>query len=337
MFLNYIHNFRGLTIVFIVAAHCVYLSFLTWQDNDMMGKFLYTSFHLSSTLFIFIAGFLFQHLAYKYTFKRYIRSKLQFIILPYIIISIPAIVKIIYFPFPDDPQLFQEYPAYMQALLYYVTGRHMSALWFMPTIIIFYFFAPLLFILDKKPWFYWLLPLFIIVSIFVPREIFPIHNPIQSFVHFFSVYVFGMFVSHYRETIFQYVKQYLGILIGLIILLFILEFYYEYGYPHKFSNELFNLFRWLVFAVVSIYLLYYYEKQIGQKTAWLAEMSFGIYFIHSYVLTLFAKTFSYFEFKLPGNILTFLLVLTMVILMSSVILWIIKKIFGRYSRMLVGY
>jgi len=337
MFLNYIHSFRGLTIILIVAIHCVYLDFIAWPPDSYSVRIIHSFLHLGSTLFVFIAGFLFQYLSHKYSFKRYITSKLKYVILPYIIVSFPAIIKIIYFPFADDVLLFADYPPIMQVFLYYATGRHMNALWFMPTIIIFYFFAPLLFSLDKKAAFYWFLPLFMLISLVVQREIFPVHNPLQSFVHFFSVYVFGMFVSHYREQVFDYVKRYWWLLVSLVIVLFLAELYYKYGVRLLLIRDGFSHFRWLGFALIAMYFFYRYEKTFGNRMFLLAEMSFGIYFVHSYALTALGKSFSYLQLSLPGNAFTYLFVVALVIVSCMIGLWVTKKIFGGYSRMLVGY
>ncbi len=337
MYLNYINNLRGLAIIFIVAAHCIYLNFMQWDAVSLTPRIINTFFELSSTLFIFISGFLFQYLSHKYTFKRYITSKLKFVILPYILVSIPAIVKILYFPFADDVQLFQEYSKPIQVLAYYATGNHMGALWFIPALTFFYLLAPLLFILDKKRFFYWLLPLFFIVSVLVPREITPIHNPLQSMVHFFSIYVLGMFVSHHREKIFPYISKFSWLLVSFIIIFFAIELYYSLVLYNNFVSATANLFRWAISALLFSYLFKIYDQKMRNILSVPAEMSFGIYFVHGYTLTFIQKMFSYFNLSLDGSIITFLAVLILTLFLSMLGLWVVKKIVGKRSRMLVGY
>jgi len=88
-FLRYVHNFRGLAILFIVVAHTMQV--LTWQDNPELQVFLNVVLQNGSVYFVFIAGFLFQYLSRKYAYKTYLINKLQNVLLPYFLISIPAI------------------------------------------------------------------------------------------------------------------------------------------------------------------------------------------------------------------------------------------------------
>lgn len=330
-----------MAIVLIVSVHCIFLDFINWEIPDsFIATLLYYFLLLSSTLFVFIAGFLFQHLSNKYSFKHYIFSKLKFIILPYIIVSIPAIVKVIYLPFSDDIQLIPDYPVFAQVLAYYVTGNHIGSFWFIPAITIFYILSPIFFALDKNRTIYWFLPLLFMVSVLIPREVSPyhtIHNPLQSFAHFFSVYIFGMFVSRYKEQVLQYSQRYLWVLVIIFTVFFSMELYYKLIFYNELVNYGFNFFRWIALCLIITYLFFKYDHKIGKKLNPLAEMSFGIFFVHSYFLSFLQKTFSYLQISLSGNILIILCVSAFIISASMTFLWVMKKTFGNHSRLLVGY
>jgi peptidoglycan/LPS O-acetylase OafA/YrhL len=76
-FLPYIHNFRGIAILYIVAFHC--WSSLGW-GNHTLEKAVWNSLVVYGTvLFVFIAGFLFQHLNGRanrsFSYKTYLKKK----------------------------------------------------------------------------------------------------------------------------------------------------------------------------------------------------------------------------------------------------------------------
>src|SRR5690606_22534998 len=94
-FLPYIHSLRGLAILYVIAVHARGFESY-WQSSPDIYKFL-DSFSDPSegngtTLFLFIGGFLFQHLTHRnFVFGKYLTQKFKNLILPYLIISLPLI------------------------------------------------------------------------------------------------------------------------------------------------------------------------------------------------------------------------------------------------------
>ena len=66
--LNYINVFRGLAILLIVAGHTMQFG----EIGSLTQKLSVEIFAGGTALFIFISGFLFQHLSGKYEFKNYL-------------------------------------------------------------------------------------------------------------------------------------------------------------------------------------------------------------------------------------------------------------------------
>jgi peptidoglycan/LPS O-acetylase OafA/YrhL len=77
-FLPYIHNFRGIAILYIVAFHCH--SSFGWGYHDLEKRIWNSLVVYGTVLFVFIAGFLFQHLNgqdrnYDFSFVTYLKKK----------------------------------------------------------------------------------------------------------------------------------------------------------------------------------------------------------------------------------------------------------------------
>jgi peptidoglycan/LPS O-acetylase OafA/YrhL len=323
VFLNYIHSFRGLAIIFIVAGHCIYA--FNWDNNLLLRAILGRFINNGTVLFVFIAGYLFQHLSYKYDFKTYMKSKLNNVLLPYIIISVPAIVKAVFIAHDKG---FDEYPKMLKIILLYVTGRHLEPLWFIPMIALFYVVSPLLIKLDKKNILYYSLPFFVIVSSIVPRNNL---NIFQAFVHFISVYVGGMFCSRYREQTIKFTKKYFYPLVILFFLIFIADVYTTYtGSVLGFLN----LWGKLLLCLLLINILQRFDAIVKDKFNYLAEISFGLYFLHAYVVSVFSKIIP--DGSINGNIIFYSLYAFSAIAMTTLILFIAKKILGSRSRSIVG-
>ena len=86
--LHFIDYFRAIAIVLIVAGHCIF-----WGKPQ--GIIRQTNLYLftgGTFLFVFIAGFLFQYLSYKFEYKSYLIKKWNNVVLPYIITLIPVVI-----------------------------------------------------------------------------------------------------------------------------------------------------------------------------------------------------------------------------------------------------
>ena len=195
MFLNYINAFRAVAIFFIVATHSVLV--FSWDTSLVQKKILDIVIGSGTVFFLFIAGYLFQHLSSKFDTKKYYASKLQNILLPYLIISLPSIIYYVFISPRNWDANFVAQPEWLQVFYYYWWGLHLYNMWFIPVIALFYLLGPILIKGDKSNILYCLLPLFIFISVLVPRSLFTTDN----FLHFFSIYVLGMLASKYKSKI----------------------------------------------------------------------------------------------------------------------------------------
>jgi hypothetical protein len=171
----------------------------------------------------------------------------------------------------------------------------------------------------------------------VPREVFPYHNPFQSFVHYFSIYVFGMFVSHYREQVFEFLQRYWAVIFAAFLLAIFAQFYLRFIVNLLYFMEMAAYFKIIFGSLLMVYFFRRYDHLIKNRFEQIALMSFGIYFVHGYVLSVTRLVLRRFELQIPGNLLTYLLLFGFTMVSTLLILWVLKQILGKHSRKLVGY
>ena len=146
-FLSYIHFLRGVAILYVVSVHARGFESY-WHSSPETYSFLDTFSDPSegngTTMFLFIGGFLFQHLnRHRFHFGKYMTQKFKNLIMPYLIISIPILIWRFHTNFAAlfVPEDFHDRSAFMQVLHFMFTGSHLPPFWFISTIILFYFAA----------------------------------------------------------------------------------------------------------------------------------------------------------------------------------------------------
>lgn len=328
------HTLRGITISLIVGAHT--LPSFNWQSHPLLHRLIDTVCNESSVIFFFIAGFLFHHLSARFSYGPYLQNKLVNVIIPYLLLSIPAIILFVYFVPKYNAPWQDAAPAY-QIFMYYLTGRHLAPLWFVPTIAMYYLAAPGFLWADRKAtWLYWSLPALIALSVYLGRDAF--WGPVGKAVYLFPAYFGGIFVSRYRNEVEAFVTRAIGPLLVLCLLIYV-------AMVEGILPKSAHIGLKLLFALLLLHALRKYERQIGNALDYVADISFGIFFIHAYIIGVFAFAAT----TLTGNLyetggeavfpatLTGYLTLTMAVLgLSIATIWIAQKLFGRRSRMLVG-
>lgn len=324
MFLNYINNFRGIAIIYIVAGHCI--SAFQWDNADSLQKMLKIIFSNGTVLFVFIAGYLFQHLSGSYNYKRYINKKILYVILPYVICSIPAIIYFTAFVQRWDlPSHFYEQNIIFQILSFYLSGKHLAPYWFIPMISIYYLISYVLYYLDGNQRLYYSIPLLIIMSSMVSKG-----GIVDSFFHFFSVYVIGMCFSRYKNAINPFLSKYQILLINfLLVVVFIyLEYYEIYS-----SNYLQKIFLSLFY----LSLLYKFDSFFKNSLSYVADISFAIYFVHSYIISgvkllMLAMAGHYFS----PSMISYAIFSCAIFLICTLMVTAMKSMLKQYSRYIIG-
>lgn len=316
-------------------------------------------FENNTVAFVFISGFLFQYLSYKFEYKNYLKKKFLNVILPYIITSIPGIIYIMDYKRTNP---LDDFPNYIQPILMLLTGiLHNPPTWFIIMISFFFIIsAPLLF-LEKKNILYKLLPVLLLITVLVPRASITGY-PNQSFnsmqvflnyykqillcsVNLFSVYVLGMFFSAHKDKINNINLKYL---FTLMITIFFLTVYF--GMHLHFINTTIDK---IIFSIFILTLFKKYEPIIQTKPLItkglnaLAKYSFGLFFIHIYVLRIFEIFYSPMDYSSPNSnhayspcIAYQITEFFVVLIVSSIIIYLLKKLLDKLNvkntRMFIG-
>ncbi len=303
-FLNYINVFRGLAILLIVAGHSMQIG-----AQNSLAHIIWCEIVCGGTaLFIFISGFLFEHLSGKFEYKNYLSKKWINVIIPYLITAIPGLLFCFYLP-SLYKNSFDGMNVLMQIPLLLSIGRvHNTPTWFIPMIILFFICSFMLLRLEKKKVLYKLLPVMFAVTIFLQRGEIEYEQMLNlsymeryftylkyiftGFIHFFSLYVFGMYCSKYKEIIDKFYNKRL-ILWVLTLFTAGLNIYLskEGIYSNYTVSKVF--FTMLLLGYLKHYDGYILSHNKTNKTLdFIAKYSFGIFFIHWYWIFVYNQIFN---------------------------------------------
>lgn len=336
-FQQHVHLFRALAIILIVGAHSV--PSFGWEERPLIGALIDVICNQASIFFFFIAGYLFQYLSARFTYRSYLKQKLKTVLLPYFLVSIPAIIVSVWFiPQEGMWSWFYDLPVWQQVGLFYLTGKHLEPLWFVPTITLFYLAAPLLLAIDRRPVLYWAVPLLLVLSVDLGRG--GPWGPINKAIYLLPAYLAGMAFSHFRQEAERLSRKSLWLLLTVSVVVFLLLV----GGPEQ-PGDLQILFK-LALCPVMLLATRWLVPRVGARLDYVAHVSFGIFFVHAYFISAFrllwtlaggrqwggAETTVLF----PASVTLFLLHTLVVLLVSVGIIWVVQKIFPRHSRQLIG-
>ena len=349
-FLPYIHSLRGVAILYVVAVHARGFSSY-WQSSPDVYRSLDSLTDPSegngTTLFLFIGGFLFQHLNKHYFhFGKYLTQKFKVLILPYLVISIPLIwlrlnTDFRSFSLPDD---FYERSILHQIGHFLLTGSHLPPFWFISTIILFYFTAPLLHLLDNRKFYAYVFPFILLVTLFTYR---PEHNanPLLSYLHFIPVYVLGMCASYFKDKFLSDSPRLFYALLFVYAGMCISEIAGWTSTPRDTSFEdvlngsiVFNVYLLKAFVLCFLWLTFFYRmrERSFPFLELLGSYSFGLFFVHYLVISVTRKFLELYDVPFDFSILTYLIYFLLILLASMLTVYAVKKVTGRYSRYVIG-
>jgi fucose 4-O-acetylase-like acetyltransferase len=346
-FLNYIHQFRGFSILLIVGIHT--LTSIPWRGNAYAKNIIFSLMNNGTVLFVFIAGFLFFYLSKdKFHYFTYLIKKLKYVMLPYLIISIPGLIDKLYFDNGAHWWMkngFMDESWWQKIFIMLITGRHSGVLWFMPMIAVFYVLSIVFIKWAKTRSFDFLVPLLVVAGFWTFQFGYYAHIGL-SFVHFLPVYLMGMWVAKFKEDIFKYSRHLLWLMAGVYLMISFLEVIGYISLSHlvdlRDQNTLslaFNVGK-LKASVFCIFLLIFFKAR-ETRTSGLLERtgddSFGIFFLHLYFINVFRLLFKQGYLPIIGlNIATYLLYAAILIVLCLTAIYIIKLIFKNNSRLIIG-
>ncbi len=350
-FLQYIHNLRGLAILFVVGVHAGGYD-RDWKSHPEVRQVLHAFFDPSegngTVLFLFIGGFLFQYLTHnQFVFKKFFEQKFFNIILPYIIISIPLILIRMNTNYNSLtlPDGFHQRPVVYQFFHHLLTGSHMPPFWFISAIVLFYFTAPLLHKADNQTFYRYGFPLVLLSCFFTYR---PEHNAntFLAYLHFIPVYIAGMWASYHRERILAFGWKLLVPLIILYVTMTILDLsgYFSASRGKTFEQIIseralfFNVYMLKAMVLCFALLLLFHKLRSIRMPLLeiLGHYSFGVFFVHYIFIGICRKIIETMGVSVDFSLLTYLIFFIVVLMVSILTVYLVKRMTGRYSRYLIG-
>ena len=352
MYLNSLNYFRGISIILIVFGHCLGLADFSY--DSVLGNTIHNLTLGGTSFFVFISGFLFHHIFYpKFQFKRFLIKKTKYVLFPYLILSTLPIayllLRICIACISSSSSITNRYNELFSFPIFrhYLTGvdKNFIGYWYIPFILIIFLLSPLFIRFIKLNFKTQILItiLLLICSIFMHRGIESnAFSVFQNVLFFTPIYLLGILSSEKKDVIYIKFKEKEFYILGLALTLAIYQAYIgELGNYHKspfiyggmdlmiIQKLLLCLFFMLFLNRIENYKLRFFEI--------IATNSFGIFFIHGIVIYLLGRIKMEIDFSFtPNSFIVYFIVASIVFLFSLMVTFIVKRIFPKYSRYLIG-
>lgn len=302
------------------------------------GDYLHYFLADATAWFVFISGYLFYYLEInKFFYFSYLKRKWKFVITPYLTLSIPAIAAGLYLGRHIMYDL--SVPAY---ILWALTtgGTMVGPMWFIPMITIFFLLTPLFRLIARSNWIVAVAAIGLIFSLFSFRPYFNT-NAIFSFAHFVGFYLLGIAMAKHEDKLKNLSHPWVACIVGISLAIFFLFAYlypgidkdqaHFYGTIGSLNHILVGKFSLLV-AIFFLFERFVNYQQDG--LAFLAKISFGLFFIHGFMSLFFGRWFSQLSYANPY--IKSLTEVGFVIVGSIVIVVLVKRATGNWSRYVIG-
>lgn len=328
-----IENFRGIAILFVMFSHVTSLSQL-----DGIGELLHFIVVDATTWFVFISGYLFYRIEHKrFEYRDYLLKKAKYVILPYLVLSVPAIAAGLYFA--RDQILNLSRASYIAWSLL-VGGAVVGPMWFIPMITLFFACSWVFQRLGQTRLLYPITAIALVISLFSSRPVGDL-NPVLSFVHFLGFYLLGICAASGSRFTDMIKETYLGtvfIAIGLVVFLIAAWMHSVHGEALGFYDgwgKLNAIQLGKLSLLISIFLLLErYSTAPSRFLGYLAKISFGLFFIHGFFVLVFAKVSQYVNAQ--NLYLIFLVELSLVVFGSILTVFVVKFVLPNKSRYVIG-
>ncbi len=352
MYLNSLNYFRGISIILIVFGHCLGLADFSY--DSVLGNTIHNLTLGGTSFFVFISGFLFHHIFYpKFQFKRFLIKKTKYVLFPYLILSTLPIayllLRICIACISSSSSITNRYNELFSFPIFrhYLTGVDKSFIgyWYIPFIIIIFLLSPLFVRFIKLNFKTQILItiLLLICSIFMHRGMdLNAFSVFQNVLFFTPIYLFGIISSEKKDVIYSKLK---GNEFYILIIAFTLALFQAYigelGNYHKspfiYSGMDLMIIQKILLCLFFMVFLNRFENYKLRFFEIIASNSFGIFFIHGIVITVISLIKEKLDFSFtPNSFIIYFIVASIVFLLSLIVTFIVKRIFPKYSRYLIG-
>jgi len=352
-FIGYLQSFRGFAILNIVAIHTFGLAvMISSEGSNPLNPISVINgllFHNSTIYFAIISGMLFTAVLKRKGYRYFFLNKLKYIFLPYVFFTF------FYTVFDNNSQewfdLQPNIHTYLtEVLRNFLYGKASFVFWYIPVLFFLYLVTPILdYTMNQKRLGIYIITIVIALPLIIRRmEVDELLSrdflSIQTMIYYTGAYAFGMFVADNLDERMNWISQNMRIFIAVAVvmtigLLFItIQSIDRFGF-FSLRSTLFYIQKIALSGIVLSFLKSLGEHQPGWLSP-IANSAFTVYFAHIFFLSISIIPFiSFFKSEkiYPFNVLGggFLLLVTS-ILLSMLMVWIFKRIFGRYSKMIIG-
>lgn len=335
---NNIHRFRSIAIIGIVVAHSLHN--FTWAQDSLSFRMLNALSNESSIWFFAIAGFLFQHLSEQFEYRAYLTKKTRNVLLPYVCVSIPALIGSLTFYNQGMAQGFAEASIPTQIFLLMVTGKHLAPLWFVPTIFLIFLITPLLLRADALRWPYLLLIVLMPLSAWLGRDgvltLFGLDgnwSALSKAAYLLSSFMFGMMCSRYHVQVMALVAQWKWPLLAATVVAYV----HAVATSTVLYSQSLYVFKMLCVPLL-LYALQSRRAAVLDQISLLGHASFGIFFLHCYFLAAFkfARLAAGVPEQLPGDVQSVAMLSTVTMVLCVASIYVLQFCFGARCQFLVG-
>ncbi|SHH25000.1 acyltransferase family protein [Ferrimonas marina] len=350
MYLKDLHAFRGFAIVNIVLAHTggvllIVQYFMVgrtrtpgWENAFGLSE---TLFHGSTLYFALISGLLFSAVLAKKGWGRFVSSKLRYVLLPYLAMSLLFTLvffdfeqgRVVVFPYASGTEFLHTLASHLMA------GSASAQFWYLPTLAVLYLLTPLLWRLAQysRVWLFalGLLPLLL------PRT--AIELSPQTVGYFLGAYSLGLALGMDYQAGLNWLRRWQAPL-GAVALLTTLVLFMLVRKSEPLTSlgllmeSLFYLQK-LALAALVLLLLNRYESRLPRALMMLGSYAFPIFFLHMFFIGPFTfALLTRFPPLLSGpiNLLANLISLVVALTASVAVAWLLQRLLGRHSRSLIG-
>lgn len=317
--LDWIDGCRAIAIFFIVGFHVLFL-----VTGRLTGwcYLLGTVTDSGTVIFVLLAGSLLQYNFRKFNYFSLLQKKIVSVIAPYVIAS----TGILILHHIKDHDVITIKSFCWDILL----GTASVPFWFIPMIMVFFLLSPILFWIDKKKLYYYLIPL-LILPFWVGRghhyELF--HN----MLFFFPFFLAGMVLSAYWEMVNRWFNGHKWLIIVLPLVPMMAAFMYNCEPAQTLAKVSITLWVVMIFGC--------YGGSSNKVVGLVANNSMAIYLYHNSIIGLLSS----FVIKLPNMPVVFTLLLwvgvTSVVVIGLILFfetahWVLAKFGIKNSRWLFG-
>jgi len=355
----YLEYFRAVAIVLIVTGHCYAVAWTHFVDEAPLAdsinwlSVLMALITGGTAYFVFISGFLYRQVFYeRTTYGDFMYKKALYVGLPYVALATPLTLAEMALDGASATLVRhgEAYPRsyFVDFITIFSTGRMDIAYWYIPFIFIVFLASPLFdrFIRLANAQKLAVLGISILIALWVHRPASNL-NPAQSVLYFANFYLFGIMFCEYRQPIMNFVSR-SGTIAALGLLLVAIAatqvfFLHDSGNLERAAGQGWwplglDLMLAQKYAGIAFFcgLLARWGHLAARPLKFLAEISFGLFFIHGIVLAALFRAPRFLSPHFGEPFLDLLLYSAVVLMISIAVVLAARKATGRYSRYIIG-